>query len=95
MEVRRQLLIRNSQGLHARPCHSIVSTALQFQCEVRFRSGGREVNGKSILELMTLCASEGAQLEVRAWGRDASLLVDSLTRLFEGGFGEMESASQG
>ena len=87
-EVRKSLTIVNAQGLHARPCHAIVSTAMGYPCELRLVSGDREVNGKSILELMTLQAAQGTELEVRAWGQDADGLVAKLVELFAGGFGE-------
>lgn len=81
----------NSQGLHARPCHSIVSAARGFSSELTFRSGTREVNGKSILELMTLNASEGTEIEVRVRGGDAAGLMEAVEELFRGGFGELGS----
>ena len=49
VEHRRTVKVVNAQGLHARPCHAIVSRALGFQSELRIRSRNREVNGKSIL----------------------------------------------
>ena len=89
MEVRRQLLIRNSQGLHARPCHSIVSAAMNYQSQLWFRSGVHdEVNGKSIIQLMTLSASVGTELEVRVRGNDAENLLAEIEGLFATGFGE-------
>ena len=87
-EVRRTVQVANAQGLHARPCHAIVSRALTFQCELRIRARDREVNGKSILELMTLSAGPGAELELIARGADAERLLEELERLFEGCFGE-------
>lgn len=83
------LQVVNSQGLHARPCHAIVSTALGFQSQLRLRVGDREVNGKSILELMTLGAAHGTEVSVRAWGGDAEGLVQAVQALFRDGFGEM------
>jgi phosphocarrier protein len=88
VEIRREVEVRNKQGLHARPCHSIVSTALGYKSDLRLRSGVREVNGKSILELMTLNAGLGTKLEVRAWGGDAEALVQAIEQLFTLGFGE-------
>lgn len=85
---RRKARITNSQGLHARPCHAIVSTALEFQSELRVRCGDREVNGKSILELMTLNAACGSELELWARGSDADSLLDRLGELIGSGFGE-------
>jgi len=49
------------------------------------------VNGKSILELMTLNASEGTELEVRTRGGDATGLMEAIEDLFRGGFGEIEA----
>jgi phosphotransferase system HPr (HPr) family protein len=85
--------VANAQGLHARPCHAIVSRALAFQSELRIRSRGREVNGKSILELMTLSAGPGTELELVVRGPDGEALLDALEELVRGGFGEeLESA---
>ena len=87
----------NSAGLHARPCHAIVATALEFPCTLRIRhaalvgdAAGADpgVNGKSILELMTLEASKGATLEFLAEGEGQDELLARLTALVERGFGE-------
>jgi phosphotransferase system HPr (HPr) family protein len=88
VESRRRVRIRNSTGLHARPCHAVVTTALGFQSELRVRAAGREVDGKSILELMTLNAGPEAEVELVARGEDAEALVTRLEALFESGFGE-------
>jgi phosphocarrier protein len=91
VELRRTVLVQNRQGLHARPCHSIVSTALEFSSELRIATLAPEqedVNGKSILELMTLQAAKGTRLELRASGEDASRLLAALEELFRSGFAE-------
>ncbi|TAJ18198.1 MAG: HPr family phosphocarrier protein [Planctomycetota bacterium] len=80
--------IVNPRGLHARPCHAIASTALAFQSECSVASEGQEVNAKSILELMTLGAAQGAELCFRASGKDAAELLQALEKLVAGGFGE-------
>jgi phosphocarrier protein len=86
----RLVRIVNQKGLHARPCGAIVSTALRFQADLRVRVGseGRLVNGKSILDLITLAAAEGAELELQAQGPDAALLVASIEALVAAGFHE-------
>jgi len=87
-ELRRAVKILNSRGLHARPCHALVSTALEYDAELRVGYGGRLVNGKSILELMTLQAACGAELCLEALGEDAAEMLERLARLIESGFGE-------
>ena len=80
----------NTSGLHARPCHALVSRALEYQSDLRVSCGPREVNGKSILELMTLSAPCDAELCFKARGDDAHALLDALTALVESGFEERD-----
>jgi len=80
----------NPRGLHARPCHALVTTALAHSASVRVRCGAREVDGRSILALMTLGASQGEELEFRARGDDAPALVEALLALVRGGFTELD-----
>ena len=88
MELRRTVEVLNSQGLHARPCHAFVATALEFRSELRVAHRDHSVNGKSIIELITLNAPCGAELELTARGEDAQALVDALVALVGRGFGE-------
>lgn len=87
-EAREMLRVVNTAGLHARPCHALVSLAREYSCEFRVRCGRREVNGRSILELMTLGAAAGAELEVRASGPGAAELIARVARLVRSGFDE-------
>lgn len=80
----------NAQGLHMRPCHSIASTALEYQADLWIGFQGREVNGKSILDLISLNAPCGSRLSLRARGADAQALLEAVGALFSGGFGELE-----
>ena len=86
--VERRVTIVNETGLHARPCHAIASLALGYRAELRIACGDREVNGRSILELMTLEAERGRVLFLRAVGDDALALVGALERLIVSGFDE-------
>jgi phosphotransferase system HPr (HPr) family protein len=82
--------IVNAEGLHARPCHAVVSLAREFEAELRIRNGETEVNGRSILELMTLSAACGDELELKAEGEDALALIEALSRLIAAGFTEID-----
>ena len=88
VESRRVVTIQNPSGLHARPCHAVASTAQAYTSALEVGYQGRRVNGKSILELMTLCAAQGAVLELVGRGADAEALVETLVRLVESGFDE-------
>ena len=89
-DVTRDVRIRNAAGLHARPCHAIVSKALAHESDLWVSCDGRQVNGKSILELMTLSAPCDAWLSFHARGSDAARLVSELCALVEAGFDELD-----
>jgi len=89
VETTRTVRLRNPAGLHARPCHTIVTVACRYASEFRVTCGDQEVNGKSILELMTLCAPVEATLKLWASGDDAEALVGEVAGVVDGGFGEI------
>jgi phosphocarrier protein HPr len=74
-------------GLHARPAGMFVMIAKRFeaQIEVARAEGGEDwVDGRSILSLLSLAASRGTRLRVRAEGADAADAVEALGQLLEG-----------
>lgn len=91
MEAQRSARIRNPSGLHARPCHALVTAANAFESDLRVACDGLEVNGKSILELMTLCAPCESVLSFHAHGPDADALVARLAALVDAGFHELDA----
>lgn len=88
MAVERSVTVTNIEGLHARPSGMLVAVANEFQSELQIRRGERSVNGRSILELITLGAACGAELHLRAEGHDAEQLITAIARLIENGFEE-------
>ncbi len=90
VEVTRTVRLKNPCGLHARPCHAIVSTAAEFQSELRIACGDTDVNGRSILDLMTLCAPCHSELTLRARGPDAAAMLERVAGVIERRFDELE-----
>jgi phosphocarrier protein HPr len=84
----RSVTIVNPLGLHARPAAAFVKTAGRFASHVTVRKDDFEVNGKSIMGMMTLAAECGSTLHLRAEGDDAEALVEELVQLVQRGFGE-------
>jgi phosphotransferase system HPr (HPr) family protein len=82
----------NPQGFHARPAHLFVKLASQFQAQIEILKGNEVINGKNILDLLTMGAGNGTTLTLRASGPDAENAVAALAQLVEGGFGEMGPA---
>lgn len=85
---RREVQIVNRLGLHARAAARFVHTANRFRSKVQVSRDGRAMDGKSILGILLLAASQGIRLEVSADGEDEAAAVEALVALVEGGFGE-------
>jgi len=82
------LIIRNKLGLHARAAAVFVRTSSKFDCDVKLRKDGYEVNGKSILGVLSLAAIQGSEIQVVTSGSDAETALKSMQDLVESGFGE-------
>ena len=82
------LQIQNELGLHARAGTKFVQTASKFPCEITVIKGNTEVNGKSILSLLTLMAPKGTTITVKAKGERAGDAVAALAALIDDKFGE-------
>jgi len=87
--VQKMVKLVNPQGFHARPAHLFTKLASQYRAHVEILKGNEIINGKSILDLLTLGAVNGTTLCLRAIGDDAQAAVDALSELIESGFGEM------
>ena len=74
--------------LHARAAARFVHTANRFRARITVAHDGRSMDGKSILGILLLAASQGTRLTVSADGEDEAPAVEALAALVDGGFGE-------
>jgi phosphocarrier protein HPr len=88
--MRTQVEISNRLGLHARAAAKVVHTANSFRSAVFIGTDDEEVNAKSILGLLTLAATKGTPLHVRAEGDDEEEALAAIVSLFQNRFGEGE-----
>lgn len=84
----RRVIVTNPQGLHARPADMFVRQAIQFESTIEVTKDGETVDGKSILDILTLAAEQGTELEIGASGPDADQAVEALVALVQSGFAE-------
>lgn len=84
----KEVVIKNKFGLHARPASMFVQAAAKFKSSIKIRKDGQEVDGKSIMGIMTLAASAGSSIKLIAEGPDEQEALNALSALFESGFGE-------
>ncbi len=83
-----KVTICNQLGMHARAAAVFAKTAGTFPCEVEVIKDHMQVNGKSIMELLTLAASQGSEITIRASGPEEHSAIQSLSSLVNQGFGE-------
>lgn len=81
MVVERSVIIKNKQGLHARPAALFVQIANKFNCDITISKGKNKVNGKSIMGIMMLEAGSGSKVNILAKGDDAEEAVMELEKL--------------
>ena len=84
----RNIRITNKLGLHVRPAAQLAELANKYQSQIAINIDKRSVNAKSIIELLTLGATEGTMLTFRAEGEDAAAALDSIQQLIENKFDE-------
>lgn len=82
--VEKKLIINNKQGLHARPAALFVQIANKYESDVIVKKGRQEVNGKSIMGLMTLAAEKGTLIRLKINGPDAKEAMQDLERVISG-----------
>lgn len=85
---RRELRVTNRLGLHARAAAKFVHTANRFRSRITVARGDRSMDGKSILGILLLAASQGTELLVTADGEDEESALEALAGLVEARFGE-------
>jgi phosphocarrier protein HPr len=84
------LCISNKLGLHARAASKFANTANRYACVIQVSCNGKTINGKSIMALMLLAASQGTDLSIHTQGADADEALSALSLLITNKFDEGE-----
>jgi phosphocarrier protein HPr len=84
----RTFVIVNQLGLHARAAAQLVQIANRHRSEIHVEKDGVDVNGKSIMGVLTLAAGKGSTIQVACEGEDADHAMEALAKVIENGFGE-------
>ena len=84
----KNVTVTNQLGIHARPATKLVEVASKYESDVSLTLNDQTVDGKSILDILTLAAGFGDTLEIKAKGDDAEKVLEDLDKLFQERFGE-------
>jgi len=82
--VKKNIVIKNKLGLHARPAALFVQIANKFDADISVKKGTKKVNGKSIMGILMLAAGKGAKILLEAEGDDAGQALVELEKVLSG-----------
>ncbi len=89
-KVVKKIEIKNKLGLHARAAALLVQTVNRFSSQVSIAKDGQTADGRSIMGVLTLAATQGSKIQVEAVGDDAEQTVKALEKLIDKRFNENE-----
>ena len=78
----------NPMGMHMRPAQLFIKEVTPFGCDVTIVFNGKEINGKSIMNLMAACIKCGAEIEIQCSGEQEQACLDAAVALVKSGLGE-------
>ena len=79
--IRKELIVKNKSGLHARPAAVFVQIANKFDARITVRHDDEEVNGKSIMGILMLGAEKDSLIVLEADGTDAEAALVELEKI--------------
>ncbi|MBM3254830.1 MAG: HPr family phosphocarrier protein [Candidatus Omnitrophica bacterium] len=79
--IQKKVVVKNRQGLHARPAALFVQVANKFDARIIIKRDKEEVNGKSIMGILMLGAEKGSSIVIEADGDDALKAIEELEKV--------------
>ena len=81
--ISKEVLVKNSTGLHARPATLLVKKASSFKSDISLEFNGKKANVKSLIGVLSLGVSKDAPVKVTASGDDETLAAEEIAKLIE------------
>ena len=88
--ISKDLTVANKLGLHARAAAKLVALASNFASDISIQKGDRKINGKSIMGVMMLAASQHTVVTITVDGDDEERAMTKIENLFNNLFDEDE-----
>ena len=86
--VAQNITITNPQGLHMRPAGVFAKGMAKFDSDIKIVFNGKEINGKSLLNIIGACIKCGSEVEIQCDGADEKEALQAAVDLIESGLGE-------
>ncbi|MFO0919791.1 MAG: HPr family phosphocarrier protein [Planctomycetaceae bacterium] len=84
--LRQTVTVKIPHGLHLNPCTVLVRLAQKYSASIVICKGEIRADARRLLDLMTLGAGPGVQLELEISGDDAAGALEEFVQLFDGDF---------
>lgn len=81
--VTREVNVRSTAGLHARPATLLVKTASTFKSSVEIEYNGKKVDGKKLIGILSLGAGNGDKVKLIVTGEDEEKAINELVKVIE------------
>lgn len=81
--IAKEVCVKNSSGLHARPATLLVKKASSFKSDISIEFNGKKANVKSLIGVLSLAVTKDAVIKVIASGDDEALAVEEIVKLVE------------
>ncbi len=78
--MKKEFVISNEQGLHARPATTLVSKANQYKSKITITHDGETADLKSIMGVLSLGVNPGALVEIVIEGDDETEAMEAITQ---------------
>ena len=85
---KKEVVIGNKIGLHARPASVLINNAVQFDSEMKMIYENQEANLKSIISLMSLAVGPGEEVTIKAEGEDEEAALNKVVEVIKNQFKE-------
>lgn len=79
----KEVIVKNSTGLHARPATLLVKKASSFKSDIFIEFNGKTANIKSLIGVLSLGVSKDSRIKIVTSGNDEKLALDEITKLIE------------
>ena len=86
----KKMEVKNKLGVHARAAALLVQTVNRFSAQVTLSKDGQTADGRSIMGVLMLAATQGSTIEVEAAGQDAEQALKAIEKIVDKRFNENE-----
>ena len=81
--ITREVILKNEEGLHARPATEIAKNASKYSCDINFDVNGKQYNAKSVLNIMSAGIKNNTQIKIICDGVDEKEALTDLLETFK------------